>query len=298
MEKAICKNVIFLIYCLLNGQYGMNDMPKNGRKSSPKQRKGGKARVVKSASKRYEPMMITRKIEEAAKDYMVELLGAGNKVNIRPKELAESLATHAIQASKASRRQQLDAVAKAYAAFVMTQSGSEYYFVLEDIAKEIGCSIRKNTDPLRVWLQAVISYGEDTPGDARRLYSRDVNAIRYLISQEVGPKKLADHAKKPGAGLDTWAREWSKLKREGVKTEEPRDRPEDPVPSLEDGSDYVAVHIYPDASKKDDGMEFRIPKRKINLDSVIRKLKKASSEMGNTGKQGKKKFRFRSRSKS
>lgn len=89
---------------------------------------------------------------------------------------------------------------------------------------------RKNsrTTDLHLVIEDFISYGSDTSDEdnlnARKLYNRDVQAVKYLISQGITPDKVEGYSKKSGQGLDAWARALNKAT---VKEEFGNDAPEE-----------------------------------------------------------------------
>lgn len=64
-----------------------------------------------------------------------------------------------------------------------------------------------NPDILLATLRMVIKYGNGWRGDA----SRDAQAIRYLISQGIGPHEVETFYAANGGGVDAWSRAYSKL---------------------------------------------------------------------------------------
>lgn len=128
-------------------------------------------------------------------------------------ELALSAQLHlfrgaALTVRKATRAQHLEAVAFAYAVYAEGRLHPGFEGLVKELADSIGKKITKRTDALHVILQAVISYGGDTKAeqsDARRLYSRDAQAVRYLISKQIAPSATLGEGSKKGQGLDAWA---------------------------------------------------------------------------------------------
>ncbi|MGO4524973.1 hypothetical protein AB4097_08930 [Microvirga sp. 2MCAF35] len=96
---------------------------------------------------------------------------------------------------------------------------------IELIASKIGKKPTKRTDALQVLVEGLISYGGNTKAEqrlARRLYNRDVQAIKHLISKKVTPSNVVAMGLMPGEGLDSWSRQNSKPRK--LKKPKPRDK--------------------------------------------------------------------------
>lgn len=99
-----------------------------------------------------------------------------------------------------------EALAYAFAIFeCVINSGDQLerhlYYIYE------GENPRRNPDILLAILRAVIKYGNGWRGDA----SRDAQAIRYLISQNIGPHEVETFYAARGGGVDAWSRAYSRL---------------------------------------------------------------------------------------
>ena len=130
---------------------------------------------------------------------------------------------------KANNAQHVEAVAHVYALAVAWKHDLLYLPFVELLAADIGKSIGPRTDALHVLLEARIGYGGDSPEarkDAKRLYSRDVQAIRYLASQTIEPSSVLALAEQHGEGLDAWSRRQSTEQRSSSSEETPEAHPE------------------------------------------------------------------------
>lgn len=125
----------------------------------------------------------------------------------------ESVKGVAAHFRKISRKEHHAALAVAYCIWLRSVKGGAYRnFVYEAELSRV--KSHKNVSKLRVILENVISYGDDTEAglrQAQRMYSRDEAAIRFLVHQGIGPDAVKSEADKKGAGLDKWSKSWSKI---------------------------------------------------------------------------------------
>ncbi|MCJ2071264.1 hypothetical protein MKK75_21130 [Methylobacterium sp. J-030] len=128
------------------------------------------------------------------------------------KESVEGLAEHF---HKISRRDHHVALSVAYC--IWLKSGKNDAFRKFAYEAEISRKkIDKRVTKLRVILEKVISYGDDTARglrQAQKMYSRDEAAIRYLAHQGIGPGEIKSEVNKEKAGLDKWSRLWPKIRK-------------------------------------------------------------------------------------
>ncbi len=126
--------------------------------------------------------------------------------------------TEALNVSKASRRQHFEAIAFAYALFIRSVRNPDFRReILPKFAAMKGRKITPQTDPLRIIVETMVTYGIQSNEERRRtrgLYSRDVQAIRYLQATGVTPSEVVRLSAGKGEGLDSWSRKYSALSKE------------------------------------------------------------------------------------
>lgn len=130
-----------------------------------------------------------------------------------------------VAVGKATRRQHLLGISLAYALYARVKSLPNSQSLLGTWAKEIGKKPTKRTDALHIIIASVISYGGSNPEDrakARRLHSRDVQAIRYLISEGLSPEAVVKKGAEEGEGLDAWARRYTDLQKSKASNLKPK----------------------------------------------------------------------------
>lgn len=126
--------------------------------------------------------------------------------------------------SKASKEQQLEVVAHAYALYASLKHAAEFGAIIEQLAQKTGKKPTKRTHPLHVIVESMIAYGGSdrrAKENARRLYSRDVQAIRWLIREDVRPCDVVSKGQEKGEGLDAWSRRYGEQRKSSVTPKSP-----------------------------------------------------------------------------
>lgn len=164
-------------------------------------------KVIKAANHRTEHFK--QVVCEGAEEFIASKLSVS--ADGHPKQIMENLITGAARYSKMTERTHLECVALAYALYVFDESQFGRQLAVE-LEKEIGIGrrTRRNYDPVRFFLEVLISYSGTSNCEANRaagqLYARDARAIRHLMMRGVPPSELLALAGKRGEGLDAWAR--------------------------------------------------------------------------------------------
>jgi hypothetical protein len=130
-----------------------------------------------------------------------------------PSKDPEWLNSFRSNAATLSRQQHLEVVARVYALYAYLQGRPNYGHVIKKLADLIGKKPTKRTDALHVLVESMITYGGSTEAErklARRLYYRDAQAIRHLISKGIPPSQAARKGSEKGQGLDAWSRRYAK----------------------------------------------------------------------------------------
>jgi len=114
-----------------------------------------------------------------------------------------------------ANKKYLDAIVFAYAVYVWVV-GSEPWkceLHINMISEKAGKSITPKFDLLRTILQLVIDYDDNDSEQHklnRKYWSRDAQAIRWLISNNIPPHNVKSYQKDHGGGVDEWSRLASK----------------------------------------------------------------------------------------
>lgn len=135
----------------------------------------------------------------------------GDDLDVHSKVVLERLTAGAVKFAKESREHHHEAVALAYALYVFDSNNG--WAVANALREDLGLGDMKrraNYDPVRFYLERLISYGTDDVGSAHKrvdwCYARDARAVRYLMQAGVGPDELCAKAQEPEEGLNAWSR--------------------------------------------------------------------------------------------
>lgn len=110
---------------------------------------------------------------------------------------------------KMSNKEHLSRLEIAYALTVKAQSDPRIH---DDMLQFLGSKrlrISNRTTILHLLVEHVIIYGENSHAsrrEARKLYNRDVRAVRHLEKTNVPPDQVVKLGRQRGQGLNTWAR--------------------------------------------------------------------------------------------
>lgn len=155
-------------------------------------------------------LKIDTKLLDDAEQTLRKHVGADKAIEFNDKTLIEALDRQATNMNKLSRRQQINAVASAYACYVLVMSNDNAKEWLIDDIRQSGRRPDKRLSPLRRILEKHLSYGDQQDLAQRRMaqqrYSRDEAAIQALLARGVLPSELPTLADQPGEGLDLWSR--------------------------------------------------------------------------------------------
>ena len=124
-------------------------------------------------------------------------------------ELVAGLKDTIAKLKRVTHHQRLEAIALAYGLDAAAQIDPVYEQVVDRLVAPLNVARRKKLTRLRLILEATIEYGENEPGAARRLYSRDVAALKFAESVGIDPLNLVARAEDPGEGLDEWSKRWA-----------------------------------------------------------------------------------------
>lgn len=161
-------------------------------------------------------------------------------------ESAGMLVTKGAEAvRKLSRKEHRKVVMSAYAYWIKSGSHQAYRtFVRHALDRRRAKNPKSKHNPkttcLHLIVESLVSYG-DNDDDTRshsKLYSRDVQAIRWLNHSRIPPSGAIELAENKGEGLDIWAERWASLKKaelrkvEGSRSEMPDSKPLKPKVDL------------------------------------------------------------------
>lgn len=110
---------------------------------------------------------------------------------------------------KSNTRSHLKGLAVAYALYVRAQSNQGLGAIISTYAEQRRLRSNKRTELIHLVVETVMAYGTTSAEERkamRRLYNRDVQAIRHLIDRQVSPDEVEALGTKKGEGINAWSR--------------------------------------------------------------------------------------------
>ena len=145
-----------------------------------------------------------------ASSYLARLDTTGMFTHMGRHERADWIKENLIRLSKHSREQQIQCIAKVYATYALQQHDPALNLLIFQTAKTLAPGRNTQASMLRLLLELSISYsGSASPKEIKleqNSYSRDVCAITNLITRGILPSQVLDLSRRPGEGLNAWAR--------------------------------------------------------------------------------------------
>lgn len=177
--------------------------PRDTLKSRKEQKKASALKNLKAAESK---VTITADVFEDAEALITVQVGAGH-CDITTDQLIMVFIQENGRFVRHGRREHIEALVEAYAAYVLLKSAPDFDELISELAAKNDIKVSPTTDCLKIILQTKIFYSDAVEsGAASKLYSRDVRAIRHLLERKVKPSKVLDLHGKDGEGLDYWAR--------------------------------------------------------------------------------------------
>jgi hypothetical protein len=120
---------------------------------------------------------------------------------------------------RASHENYLKALQFIYLVYVLTMDAVIKENIIRAICEHLHLTPSKKTDVLTLIARTFIDYGSARDTQNRKAWNRDVNAIRFLMSEKVPPQGVLKYHDTQGGGIDAWSRSWARSNKVHAGTE-------------------------------------------------------------------------------